>query len=162
MNILYVTPYVPSRIRSRPYNLIQALVGLDHQITLLTAAGTLPEEQTQANVLRNWGVRVEVFPVSLTRSLYNCLMALPIQEPLQASYSYHLAMEQRLSELLRENTFDVVHIEHLRASRLVRAIIPPRSTESIPAVYDSVDCISLLFEQATQSGAPWPASSSSC
>ncbi|MCJ7818891.1 MAG: hypothetical protein MUP25_03615 [Syntrophales bacterium] len=49
MKLLYVTPYVPSRIRTRPYNLIRALVGLGHRVTLLTAAGTSPEEQEQAN-----------------------------------------------------------------------------------------------------------------
>jgi len=147
MNILYVTPYVPSRIRTRPYNLIRALVGLGHCVTLLTAAGDSPEEQEQANALRDWGVQVEVFPVSLARSLSNCLLALPTREPLQAVYSYHPEMERRLIALLREDSLDVVHIEHLRAARLVRAV------GEAPVVYDSVDCISLLFEQAAQSGA---------
>ena len=147
MNILYVTPYVPSRIRTRPYNLIRALIRLDHQITLLTAAGTSPEEQAQADELRGWGARVEVCPVSLLRSLGNCLLALPTSEPLQAVYAYHPRMERRLREWLCEETFDVVHIEHLRAARLVRAV------RQVPTVYDSVDCISLLFEQAAQGGA---------
>ncbi|RLC75841.1 MAG: glycosyl transferase family 1 [Chloroflexi bacterium] len=147
MIILYVTPYVPSRIRTRPYNLIRALVGLGHHVTLLTAATTSPEEQAHADKLRDWGVRVEVFPVSLARSLSNCLLALPTREPLQAVYSYHPAMERRLSELMKEHAFDVVHIEHLRAARLVRAV------GHTPVVYDSVDCISLLFEQAAQGGA---------
>ena len=162
MNLLYNTPYVPSRIRTRPYNLIRALVRLGHQITLLTTAGTSPEEQEQARELRDWGVRVEVFPVPLARSLVNCLRALgcllpaPTREPLQAVYAYHPEMERRLSRLLQEEAFDVVHIEHLRAARLVRAVTPPRSGGAgggTPAVYDSVDCISLLFEQAARSGA---------
>jgi sugar transferase (PEP-CTERM/EpsH1 system associated) len=147
MKVLYVTAYVPSRIRTRPYNLIRALVRLGHHVTLLTAAGTSPEEQKQADELRGWGLPVEIFPVPLMRSLGNCLRALPTREPLQAVYAYHPGMEQRLSEVLREESFDVVHVEHLRAARLVRAVTPT------PAVYDSVDCISLLFEQAAQSGA---------
>ena len=147
MNLIYTTPYVPSPIRTRPYNLIRALVHLGHRVTLLTAAGTSPEEQVQGDALRDWGMRVEVFPVPLARSLGNCLLALPSREPLQAVYAYHPGMERRLGDLLREETFDVVHIEHLRAARLVRAV---RGT---PTVYDSVDCISLLFEQAARSGA---------
>ena len=158
MNLLYNTPYVPSHIRTRPYNLIRALIRLGHQITLLTAAGTSPEEQEQAHELRDWGVRVEIFPVPLARSLVNCLRALgcflsaPTCEPLQAVYAYHPEMERRLSRLLQEEeeeeeAFDVVHIEHLRAARLVRAV------GEAPAVYDSVDCISLLFEQAARTGA---------
>ena len=146
MNILYVTPYVPSRIRTRPYNLIRALTHLNHQVTLLTAAGTLPEEQVQAGELRTWGVQVEVFPVSLARSLSNCLRALPTREPLQAAFAYHPEMERRLGDLLREKVFDVVHVEHLRAARLVRAV------KEVPTVYDAVDCISLLFEQTAHSG----------
>ncbi len=158
MNILYITPYVPSHIRTRPYNLIRALVRLGHQVTLLTAASTSPEEQEQANELRSWKVRVEVFPVSLVRSLSNCLRALPTREPLQATYAYHPMMERRLSGLLRQEAFDVVHIEHLRAARLVRVVAgtPPCSRGAgggTPVVYDSVDCISLLFKQAARSGA---------
>jgi sugar transferase (PEP-CTERM/EpsH1 system associated) len=144
MNILYITPYVPSRIRSRPYNLIRALIRLGHRITLLTAAGSSAEEQQQADELRDWGARVQVFPVPLWHSLGNCLRALPTREPLQAVYAYHPALEQRLARLLREEAFDVVHIEHLRAARLVRAV------KDVPKVYDSVDCISLLFDQAAR------------
>jgi sugar transferase (PEP-CTERM/EpsH1 system associated) len=147
MNALYITPYVPSRIRTRPYNLIRALIRLGHRVTLLTAAGTSPEEQEEADELRDWGVQVEVFPVSLPRSLGNCLLAVPTREPLQAVYAYHPGMERRLGGLLREEVFDVVHIEHLRAARLGRAVT------DVPTVYDAVDCISLLFEQAARSGA---------
>jgi hypothetical protein len=122
MKVLFVAPYVPSRIRTRPYNLIRALIRLGHQITLLTAAGTSPEEQEQAAELRDWRMRVEVFPVPVARSLINCSLALPTREPLQAVYAYHPGMERRLRELLQTEAFDVVHIEHLRASRLVRAV----------------------------------------
>ena len=62
MNILYVTPYVPSLIRTRPYNLIQALARLGHRVTLLTAAGTLLEEQAQAEDLRSTEYRRRHFP----------------------------------------------------------------------------------------------------
>jgi sugar transferase (PEP-CTERM/EpsH1 system associated) len=147
MRILFIVPYLPSLIRSRPYNLIRALVRLGHNVTLLAAAGTSPEDREQADELRGWGVQVEIFPVSLWRSLGNCLRALPTREPLQAVYAFHPGMERKLARLLLEETFDVVHIEHLRAARLVRAV------SGVPRVYDSVDCISLLFEQAARIGA---------
>lgn len=147
MNILYVTPYVPSRIRTRPYHLIRALTRLGHQLTLLTAASTTSGDLEQVRELGAWGVKVEAFPVSFLRSLRNCLLALPTREPLQAIYAYHPQVEQRLVELLQERDFDVVHIEHLRAARMVRA------AHAVPAVYDSVDCISLLFDQTIRNGA---------
>ena len=144
MNILYVTPYVPSKIRTRPYNLIRALGCLGHQITLLAAGDAPDDEQEEADHLREWGVQVEVFPVSRARSVCNCLKALPTREPLQAVYSFHRGMERRLGQLVASGGFDVVHVEHLRAARLVRTV------DRTPVVYDSVDSISLLFEQAKQ------------
>jgi glycosyltransferase involved in cell wall biosynthesis len=120
---------------------------MGHRVTLLTAAGSSAEEQEQAEELRDWGMQVEVFPVPTLRSLGNCLRALPTREPLQAVYAFHPAMERKLGELVNERTFDVVHIEHLRAARLVRAV------GHLSTVYDSVDCISLLFEQASREGA---------
>jgi len=80
-------------------------------------------------------------------SLGNCLRVLPTREPLQAAFAYHPGMARRLSSLSQEGTFDVVHVEHLRAARLVRAV------RGIPTVYDAVDCISLLFEKTMQHGA---------
>lgn len=140
MRILYVTPYVPSRIRTRPYHLIRELVRQGHRVVLLTAAAS-EQEARDADELRQWGVQVEVFRVPRARSWVNCLAALPTREPLQAVYAYHPAMERRLAEWARSREVDVVHIEHLRAARLVRAV------QGIPTVYDSVDSISLLFEQ---------------
>lgn len=151
MNILYVTPYVPSPIRTRPYNLIRALVRLGHRVTLLTAANTSREDQESADDLREWGVAVKVFPIPLTRSLFNCLRTLPTSEPLQAVYAHHPAMARRLQHLSAQEACDVVHIEHLRAARLVAAV------DGVPVIYDSVDCISSLFEQAAQTSPQWRA-----
>ncbi len=150
MHILYVTPYVPSRIRTRPYHFIRTLVAQGHTVTLLTAAGTSPAEQAEVEELRTWGVSVETFPVPITRSLLNCLLALPSRQPLQAAFTYHPQMAARLRTLALGGTFDIVHIEHLRAARLVRAL-----PATIPVVYDSVDCIALLFEQAAERGTQW-------
>ena len=141
MNILYVTPYVPSRIRTRPYHLIRSLLDLGHSLTLVTAAKTSPRHQTELEHLAAWGIQVESFPVSRTRSLANCVRAIPTLQPFQAVYEYHPEMEASLDRLLSTRHYDIVHIEHLRASRLVRAI------KRAPAIYDSVDSISLLFEQ---------------
>ena len=146
MHVLYVTPYVPSRIRTRPYNLIKALARCGHTITLLTAS-TSAEEQAQAEHLRSYCHRVEVFPVPKWCSLLNCARALPSREPLQAMYCYSAAMECRIAQIVQQEPIDVVHIEHLRAARLGRAV------QHVPKVYDSVDCISLLFERAWRNGA---------
>ncbi len=149
MNILYVTPYVPSQIRTRPYNLIRALGRLGHEVTVLTVADL--EDAPALAHLRALGFPVEAVVVPRWRSLLNCLRALPTREPLQAVYSYHPALAHSLRRYLRTAAFDVVHIEHLRAARLVHAVT------GVPKVYDAVDCISLLFEQTAQTGPHWRA-----
>ena len=141
MDILYITPYVPSQIRTRPYNLIRALAGLGHRVTLVTASGTSEEERVQITEMGEWTVQAEGFPVPLSRSLLNCLRALPTGAPLQSAYAHHPELEARLSELVAEGSFDVVHVEHLRAARLIETV------NQAPVVYDSVDCISSLFQQ---------------
>ncbi|MBN1178444.1 MAG: glycosyltransferase [Anaerolineae bacterium] len=148
MHILYVTPYVPSHIRTRPYHLIRALVEQGHRVTLMAAAIDAREEEDAAP-LRTWGVEADVFRVSKVRSARNCAGALLSGEPLQAAYAYHPGMAQRVRERLARGGIDVVHIEHLRAARMVEAV------DGVPAVYDSVDCISLLFEQTVVRTPQW-------
>jgi sugar transferase (PEP-CTERM/EpsH1 system associated) len=149
MNILYVTPYVPSQIRTRPYNLLRTLRQHGHGVTLLTASGMSQGEQAQAGELEDWGIRVELFPVSIGRSLGNAVRELASGVSFQAVYARHPAMGRRLVELVHSGAFDVVHVEHLRASWLIPLV------EDLPVVYDSVDCISLLFEHTLRSGPRW-------
>jgi len=55
MRILYITPYVPSCIRTRPYHLIRELARHGYPVALLTAATSETEAQ-DAEELRDWGV----------------------------------------------------------------------------------------------------------
>jgi len=146
LRILFITPYVPSLIRVRPYNFIKFLARRGHRITLLSISSSAQEEQ-DADRLREWCQCVETVPVSRMRSLWNCVKALPQPEmPLQAVYSFSPRMQKRIRTLLREDSFDVVHVEHLRGARFRGAI------RGVPCIYDSVDCITLLFEQAQRIG----------
>ncbi|MDH4135210.1 MAG: glycosyltransferase [Anaerolineae bacterium] len=145
MRILYITPYVPSLIRVRPYNLIRSLAQHGHQITLLSLSSSAQEEK-DADQLTEWCQRVETISVSRMRSLWNCVKALPQPWfPLQAVYSFSPRMQKRIQTLLKEEPFDLVHVEHLRGAHFGTAVA------GVPKVYDSVDCISLLFEKALHS-----------
>ena len=57
MKILFVAPYIPIKIRLRPYQLIRSLILRGHEITLL-AVWNSPEEQVDIEVLEANGVRV--------------------------------------------------------------------------------------------------------
>jgi len=145
MHVLFVTPYVPSLIRVRPYNLIRSLARLGHSVSLV--ALTAADEASDVAGIRPYCHRCEVVTLRPRQVAGNLLSALTERVPLQAAYGHSRAMIERIGRLLRDEPVDVAHVEHLRASILGRALM------GIPRVFDSVDCISLLLERASR-GSP--------
>ena len=143
MRILFVVPYVPSLIRVRPYQFIRALAARHEVSVLASAAG---REVEDAAALRPICRRIEIVPRRLAESVRRCALAAAGGEPLQGAVCRSAALEQRLRALLAEDQFDLVHIEHLRAAYL-REHIP----NSLPTLFDAVDCISLLWERTFRS-----------
>jgi polysaccharide biosynthesis protein PslH len=103
-------------------------------------------ELSATESLRSLCHRVEAVPLKRSKALRSCARAVLRGEPLQAAYCQSEPFTQRMRTLLEEGRFDIVHIEHLRAAHL-GALIPP----SLPTLYDSVDCISLLLERTLRS-----------
>ncbi len=155
MKILFVSPYVPTSIRTRPYHFLGALVEHGHALTLLTCW----ENDRERQALEEWeqrGVRVVAGRLTRLRIALNALDSLVSGLPIQASYSWLPALAAALrAELKPGAAYDVVHVEHLRGSRYaLLAHELSRQTGARPrVVWDSVDCISLLFEQARRSSA---------
>ena len=179
MNLLFVVPYVPTPIRVRPYNLIRALAARGHRITLATL-WTDAAERRALDDLEAWGVRVIAEPLPRIRSLRNCLRALPTATPLQAVYCWSPRLRARIEQELPPlnppvdggtqggdnppvhggttggespplqggteggERYDVVHVEHLRGAHYGLGL------PDVPVVWDSVDCISHLFEQSAR------------
>lgn len=148
LNILFISPYLPSLIRVRPYNLIKALAARGHRLTLLALEP--PKEDTSGlKALRQWCQKVEIVPLPRWRPLWNGLQAIPGQTPFQAAYSRSPEMAQMIQRMQASQSFDVVHVEHLRGAELSRAVT------KTPIVFDSVDSITLLFEHVLQAGPTW-------
>jgi glycosyltransferase involved in cell wall biosynthesis len=88
------------------------------------------------------------------RSFYNCLAALPTNEPLQTAYSWDLGLAGKLNNLATQNdnptAYDIVHVEHLRGAKYGIDLISSlaNSVSRMPIIWDSVDSISFLFRQA--------------
>lgn len=154
MKVLFVTPYVPSEVRVRPFHLIRELTARGHQVglaTVLTGAG----ERQDLERLRPYVRGVWAFQVRRWRSLWNCLRALPSDTPLQAVYCWHPRFAARLMALaLGEEgpKFDLVHVEHLRVAPYGVALRAAAQALSrrMPVIWDSVDCISLLMDRAAE------------
>ena len=145
MKIAYVVPYVPNLIRTRPYNLITQLASLGHEVKVFTLGSNRQDlKDAQALEAKCSDVFYHVQPV--WRSLLNSVVAVPSRRPLQSVYSWQGGMARELAKYVSRKEIDIVHVEHLRGSRYgvyIKAKFP-----TIPVVWDSVDCISHLFQQA--------------
>ena len=158
MNILFVVPYVPNLVRVRPYNLIRFLSEHGNRVTVVTLSSTDAEHE-DIKRLRQICHDVRVIHMPRSRSFWNSFKALPTGEPLQSVYSWHPALADELQVALAESQngrplFDVVHVEHLRGVRyglqLMTQGVNDYQQNGPPVVWDSVDCISLLFRQASR------------
>ena len=157
MNILYIVPYVPNRIRVRPYSLIRALAERGHRIILGTLY-TDAKEYGELEELRPYCAEIYAAPMPTWHSLANALQALPTGDPLQSVYSWNGKLARNLSHRIAspdgKPPIDIVHVEHLRGARYgVYLSASPDghghdSKRRPPVVWDSVDSISLLFRQA--------------
>lgn len=151
MNILFVSAYVPSRIRVRPYSFIKALASRGHAITLV--CGATSGDGDALHELRQLCRRVVAVKTGKARMVWNALRAVPGDLPFQAALNFGAPLLEAVQQEVRRCTeagqpsYDVAHIEHLRASALAYAL------QTVPTVLDSVDSISLLFERALR-GSP--------
>ncbi|MEM7330676.1 MAG: glycosyltransferase [Chloroflexota bacterium] len=143
MRILFTVPYVPNLVRTRPYNLIRHLSARGHEITLLTVWSN-EQERADLEPLQKICHKIEAVHVPTWRSLMNCLTVLPSKRPFQSVFSWH---ENLVSSYNGTSPFDVAHVEHLRGSKYGLYL---KEHTKLPVIWDSVDCISHLFEQAAE------------
>lgn len=151
MKIAYVVPYVPNHIRTRPYNLIGQLAVLGNDVSVFTL-GHGKQDLRDVDALRSIAKNVYYEEQPTWYSLWNSFLALLSRRPLQTVYSWNPRLAKSLANYLSvQDNFDIVHVEHLRGSlygKYIKMKLP-----HVPVVWDSVDCISYLFKQAsTQNG----------
>ncbi|MCE5324480.1 glycosyltransferase [bacterium] len=140
MNILFIAPYVPSRIRVRPFHLIKEL-SKRHQVTVVALGETDGRKVEGADELPDIVNDLHIVPHSKLRGLSQSLIALPTPIPMCAAFCWSQAMKRTISRIMRRSKFDIVHIEHLRAAHFASVM------GNVPVVFDSVDCLTSLFRQ---------------
>ena len=151
MKILFVVPYVPNLIRVRPYHWLTQLAARGHELTLATLVAS-EEDERDLERLRPLVKTVIAERLPRWRALGNSLVAAAGRGPLQAAYCWQPALAARLRAASASGEFDVAHVEHLRGARFGLELLKPAQggQAGLPVVWDSVDCISLLFEQAAR------------
>jgi glycosyltransferase involved in cell wall biosynthesis len=151
MKIAYIVPYVPNLIRTRPYNLISQLVALGHEVTVFTL-GAGKQDRDDARAIQLKVKQLYYQEQGVLHSSWNSLTAVPTKQPLQSVYSWNPQLANQLVKSISsdQDAFDVIHVEHLRGSRYGR-LVKARFAH-VPVIWDSVDCISYLFKQASAYG----------
>jgi sugar transferase (PEP-CTERM/EpsH1 system associated) len=144
MRILFVTPHVPSSLRVRPRQFLRHLAARGHQVTLVVL--TRPAERRDAlSEVRQWCREVTVVPVSWVGAARSCLLSLPGPMPLNVAFFASKEAQRALSRL-GTSSYDVAHLEHLRTAQYAPVL------GGLPRLYDSVDCMTLLWSRALRAG----------
>ena len=151
MNILFVVPYVPNLIRVRPYNLIRFLTARGHRVSVFTLWEN-QQERPDIEKLEQECYAVHALPMPRLQSMLNCLAVIPTRTPLQAVYSWQPRLARQITASAIEGDYDVIHVEHLRGSQYGLHLLKDlkKANRRIPVIWDSVDCISLLFRLASK------------
>lgn len=144
MRILFIAPYVPSRIRVRPFQLIKE-IAKRHEVYVLALGGADKAESQGVEELLAVVKDLRVIPHPKLRGYAQSLLSLPTPSPMCTAFCRSRAMNEAVVETLTGTHFDVMYVEHLRAAHFV-----PRQ-KNVPVVFDSVDCLTGLFRQMSQS-----------
>jgi len=144
VRILFVSPYLPSLVRVRPYNFLRTLARRGHEIWLFCLVYHM-NETSNLDELTSYCKKIETVYLPLARSLMNCATHAVSPVALQSAYCFSPALKARVQEVLSAERFDVVHVEHIRAAHFL-----PDGTKTVPAVFDSVDCITSLYRQFSE------------
>ncbi|MCE5199278.1 glycosyltransferase [bacterium] len=140
MRILFIVPYVPSRIRIRPFALIREL-SRNHEVHIIALAEPGSAKHPGVDELPGMVEELTIIPHSSIRGYAQSLLALASPTPMCAAYCWSASMKNAVEKALTSSHFDIIHVEHLRAAHFV-----PLNTK-IPVVFDSVDCLTGLFRQ---------------
>ena len=140
MKLLFITPYVPSRIRVRPFQIIKELAKR-HTVHVLALGESDRTRSEGVEEIASAVADLRVIPHSRVRGLAQALVSLPLGVPISAAYCWSRPMRRAVDWELHGERFDLIHVEHLRAAHFL-----PRRVEP-PTVFDAVDCLTGLFRQ---------------
>lgn len=152
MKILFVTAYAPSLIRTRALNFVKSLAAAGHAVTLATLWWG-EDERLALRSLDATLARLIAERIHPARSLWNCVCALPGNQPLQAHYSWSPRLAGRIVRAVQTEDFDAIHVEHIRGARyalLVQDALRLAGRGRSPVIWDSVDCMSDLYRFASE------------
>ncbi|MCA9446107.1 MAG: hypothetical protein KC931_03255, partial [Candidatus Omnitrophica bacterium] len=147
MRICFLSPLIPSvAYGHRPYSFITELSALGHEITLHCLDDSGPAVGAKSH-LESIGVEVRPVGIARTKRWSNCLLGLPSRTPLRVLHCQSGKLLDRLIQDVRENDYDVVHVDRFRLAPYGMKI---REDFKGPVVIDFPDALSLYYERAVK------------
>lgn len=143
MRILFVTPYVPSVVRVRPFAFIRELAAQGHQVTL----ACLVQPASEASYLSEvQPYCTQVYPVFLEKLsiAHHLLSSLPGREPLSVAYCRSAEFDRLVKDLAEKGDYDLVHTEFVRAAPATLKLT------GYPRIFDAVDSLTLAYRRSMQ------------
>ena len=136
-------PYPPYRgDKLKIYNLAKRLKA-KHEIHLLTFAQTKEDLQYREELERVF-TKVSIVYLPKWRSALNCLTAIWDTKPVQVLYFQSAEMKRKLEQVLADDSFDAIHVQHLRMSPYLA------SDYKVPRILDMPDAFSLYWKRRTK------------
>lgn len=141
MNILFITPSVPSRFhRIRAFNFIKYL-GARHNLHLLTLSFTKTWDSKE---IEPYCSSITTIHQSFLHSFVNCFCSLFFPVPMEVAYCHSKKMERAVGEMIVRFSIDLIYIKRLRSAQFV-------SPEIVcPVFLDTTDAMSLYYGRAMQ------------
>lgn len=141
MNILFITPSLPSRLhRVRAVNLMKYL-SRRHTIHLVSLAHP-SQKEFELEEIRSYCASVTIIHMGTIQSWLLSALYLFTPMPLEVAYTKNRAMNTAVREVLRNEDIDVIYVKRLRAVQYVDPVI------TVPVVIDTTDAMSLFYNRA--------------
>lgn len=149
MHILYLVPHVPNPTKARSWWQIRGLLDTNQRVTVVTLARST-DDWKHISRLQAMNAAVIHTPLSKVQALRNSLIALAAGQPMQARFMWSAGLMQQIEGCLQSDPPDIIHVEHLRM-----AIYGQRLLRRWPVVWDAVDHLASLYEQAAANSRSW-------
>ncbi len=145
MNILFITPSIPSQFHRRRSLDILTCLSRVHGVYLVSLAAS---EQVDTREIAPFCKKMQFVYQSRLRSFLLCALYLFSSLPLEVAYCRNKKMNAAIRDIVNRNAIDVIYIKRLRSAQFVDADI------TVPCVLDTTDAMSLFYERAYHS-AKW-------
>jgi len=143
LRILFVTPYVPSEVRIRPFAFIRELARMGHQVTLACLVQPAWESKYISQVASYCQSVHPVFLGKLEPYLH-ALASLPTKLPLSVAYCKSTEFEKLIRSLVHQGSYDLIHTEFVRAAPVTMNLT------GIPKSFDAVDSLFLAYQRGSK------------